>query len=220
MHRQILSALQLAFLEHFFATESGSLFFLTGGTALSAFHLHHRLSVDLDLFTLDDLGLQATDALITQLADTLMCKISQARRTEHFRQYFLEPPTGEPLKIDLVREFGPQFGEHIYIGNIIVDSLENIGANKLTAILGRTEPKDFIDLYFILRTGQYTFDDLLAKAEEKDLGLHPFYMAGALLEVRHLHHLPITTPPVSKMDVVQTIVALANTLLDRLNPDA
>ena len=36
-------------------------FFLTGGTALSVFYLHHRLSDDLDLFTKDFLNLAAID---------------------------------------------------------------------------------------------------------------------------------------------------------------
>jgi hypothetical protein len=36
----------------FFARERG--FFLTGGAALAGFHLHHRPTTDLDLFTLDD----------------------------------------------------------------------------------------------------------------------------------------------------------------------
>jgi len=37
----------------------------------------------------------------------------------------------------------------------------------------------------------------LAKAQEKDLGLQPFFMAGALLQVRHLRHLPAITPSLS-----------------------
>ena len=137
-----LTTLQAAFLTRFFATDTGQLFFLTGGTALAAYHLHHRLSVDLDLFTLDDLALRETDVLIPQLAADLGCRIGRARRTEHFRQFLLEPEAGESLQIDLVRDFGPQYGEHIKMGDIVVDSMENIGANKLTAILGRTEPKD------------------------------------------------------------------------------
>ena len=57
MTSQWLTPLQAAFLTRFFSTDTGQLFFLTGGTALAAYHLHHRLSVDLDLFTLDDLAL-------------------------------------------------------------------------------------------------------------------------------------------------------------------
>ena len=104
------------------------------------------------------------------------------------------------------------------VGNIVVDSIENIGANKLTAILGRTEAKDFVDLYFILQAG-YEFEDLLAKAREKDLGLQPFFMAGTLLQVRRLHILPTTTtPPLALAELQAFIVSLADQLLDQLRP--
>lgn len=217
MTSQWLTSLQAAFLTRFFATDTGQLFFLTGGTALAAYHLHHRLSVDLDLFTLDDLTLRESNVLIPQLAADLGCRIGRARRTEHFRQFLLEPEAGESLQIDLVRDFGPQYGEHIERGDIVVDSLENIGVNKLTAILGRTEPKDFVDLYFILHAG-YDFDDLLAKAQEKDLGLQPFFMAGTLLQVRNLRHLPATTPSLTLPELQDFIIPLANRLLDRSRP--
>jgi hypothetical protein len=103
------------------------------------------------------------------------------------------------------------------VGNIVVDSIENIGANKLTAILGRTEAKDYVDLYFILRAG-YPFEDLLAKAREKDLGLQPFFMAGTLLQVRHLRTLPPTTPPLSLAELQAFILSLADQLLDQVRP--
>lgn len=88
---------------------------------------------------------------------------------------------------------------------------------QLFAILGRTEPKDFVDLYFILHAG-YDFDDLLAKAQEKDLSLQPFFMAGTLLQVRNLRHLPATTPPLTLPELQGFIIPLADRLLDRSRP--
>ena len=58
MANEWLTPLQSEFLTRFFATDTGQYFFLTGGTALAVFHLHHRVSVDLDLFTLNDLALR------------------------------------------------------------------------------------------------------------------------------------------------------------------
>ena len=217
LHCKWLTALQLAVLEQFFATDAGQRFFLTGGTALAAFYLHHRQSVDLDLFTLDDFALREASLLIPRLAKDIGCQIGRARTSEHFMQFLLEPENGSPLQVDLIRDFGPQYGQHTTVGDIVVDSLENIGANKLTAILGRTEAKDFVDLYFILDVG-YDIDDLLAKAGEKDLGLQPFFMAGSLLQVRHLHTLPVTTPPLALADLQAFITALADRLLDRMHP--
>lgn len=209
--------LQASFLARFFATNVGQLFFLTGGTALAAYYLHHRLSVDLDLFTLDDLALREADILVPQLAVDLGCRIGRARQTEHFRQFLLEPEADPPLQVDLVRDFGPQYGHHERHGDVIVDSIGNIGANKLTAILGRTEPKDFVDLYFLLHAG-YSFDDLLEKAQQKDLGLQPFFLAGALRQVLHFQHLPITTPPLTLSELQAFIIALSDRLLDQLQP--
>jgi hypothetical protein len=201
-----LTPLQASVLEGFFATAAGQQFYLTGGTALSAFHLHHRASVDLDLFTLDDLALREADILLPQLAASMNCRLGAMRRTEHYREVFLEPESGDPLKIDMVRDFGPQYGEHIRLGN------------KLTAILGRTEPKDFVDLCFILRAG-YSFDDLLAKARTKDLGLHPFYLAGSLRQVRNFGRLPTTTPPLTLSELQYDMLVLADRLLDQEQPN-
>ena len=39
-------------------------FFLKGGTALSVFYLHHRVSEDLDLFTTNDIELTDIDELL------------------------------------------------------------------------------------------------------------------------------------------------------------
>jgi hypothetical protein len=207
----------MSVLDRFFATEVGPRFFLTGGTALAAFHLHHRLSVDLDLFTLDDLALREADVLLPQLAADVGCRLGAMRRTEHYREVFFEPAIGDLLKIDLVRDFGPQYGEHLHVNHVIVDSIENIGANKITAILGRTEPKDFVDLYFILQAG-LEFDALLVKAQTKDLGLHPFYLAGSLRQVRNFRRLPATTPPLTLPELQQFMLALADRLLEQVRP--
>jgi Nucleotidyl transferase AbiEii toxin, Type IV TA system len=217
MANEWLTPLQSEFLTRFFATDTGQDFFLTGGTALAAFHLHHRVSVDLDLFTLDDLALREGEVLVPQLAADLKCHVARARRTEHYCEFLLEPGEGQALKVDLVRDVGPQYGEHIKVGDVIVDSVENIGANKLTAILGRTEPKDFVDLYSILRAG-YDFDDLLEKAKTKDLGLQPFFMAGSLLQVRQFRHLPNTMPPLALPELQAFIISLADRLLDQSRP--
>jgi hypothetical protein len=98
-------------------------------------------------------------------------------------------------------------------------TVENIGANKLTAILGRTEPKDFVDLLFILRAG-YSFNDLLAKAQTKDLGLRPFYLAGSLRQVRNFRRLPVTTPLLTLSELQSDMLVLADRLLDQERPHA
>jgi len=45
--QSILTSFQIEFLETFFQNEIGQKFFLTGGTALAAYYLQHRLSKDM-----------------------------------------------------------------------------------------------------------------------------------------------------------------------------
>ena len=221
MTNGFLTPLQYGFLQRFFSLDIGQRFFLTGGTALAAFHLHHRLSDDLDLFTLDGEALADVDRKIEGLAAELHCTIGRARRAEHFRQFLLLPRAEEmesPLQVDLVHDVGPQYGERQVVEGIIVDTLENIGANKITAILGRTASKDFIDLYFILQAG-YDFGELFRMAQQKDLGLIEFYFVYALLQVNKLTRLPEMKKPMDLPTLQAFFTALAHEMLDRLNPE-
>jgi len=83
MTNEVLTPLQAAFLERFFASQVGQRFFLTGGTALAAFYLHHRRSEDLDLFTLDDLALREADILVRRIAAQLNCITHQGEVVKH-----------------------------------------------------------------------------------------------------------------------------------------
>lgn len=47
----ILTTAQISLLEEFIKSDLNDVFRLTGGTALSAFYLEHRLSEDLDFFS-------------------------------------------------------------------------------------------------------------------------------------------------------------------------
>lgn len=211
-----LTSSQKRFLPRFFALEVGKEFFLTGGTALAAFYLHHRISVDLGLFTLDDLALAEGARLVPVLVQELDWELQSARHTDYFHRFVLRAED-EVLQVDLVREFGPQFGQRRQVEGIIVDSLENIAANKLTAILGRSEPKDFVDLYWILQSG-WSLEPLLEMARQKDTGLTPFYLAGAILPVQHMTLFPATNPPVNRETLVEFFIRLAESLIDQSNP--
>jgi len=219
MTNNILSTLQKAFLQAFFATSIGQRFFLTGGSALAAFHLQHRLSDDLDLFTLDDQALEASVRPLETIALELGCELERARVSQYFQQCFLKPPAQSfPLKIDMVRDFGPQYGERFIREGVIVDSLDNIAANKITAIFGRADIKDFVDLYFILQAG-YDLDQLFEKAREKDLGLTWFYFAGMLRQINRHTVLPHMLKPLELETLRVFYNDLARKIMSKLNPE-
>ncbi len=74
MAKHELSALQQDFLRAFFQREDR--FFLTGGAALVGFHLGHRETHDLDLFTLEDVMAEGM-AAVTEVARELGWVLSQ-----------------------------------------------------------------------------------------------------------------------------------------------
>ena len=214
----ILSPLQKAFLQAFFAIPVGQRFFLTGGSALAAFHLYHRLSDDLDLFTLDDEALEATVHPVEAIAADLGCSLKRTRVSQYFQQLWLSHPQHEaPLKVDMVRDFGPQYGERFVRDGIIVDSLDNIAANKIIAIFGRADIRDFVDLYFILQEG-YELDQLFEMAREKDLGLTKFYFVGMLRQISKYTRLPKMLKPL-ELETLQAFYSeMAYKLMRDLDP--
>jgi hypothetical protein len=73
-------------LEAFFSREER--FFLTGGAALAGFHLGHRETHDLDLFTLSD-ALDDGFALSSEIARQLGASVESIQTSPDFRRFLL-----------------------------------------------------------------------------------------------------------------------------------
>jgi Nucleotidyl transferase AbiEii toxin, Type IV TA system len=214
---QILTPLQSALLEEFFASSIGRSFFLTGGTALAAFYLQHRLSQDLDLFTTDDVAFHTIVAVMDELGRRLNCTLLRGVSAPAFEQFYFVRE-GDRLQVDVVRDIDVQFGEHQDFNGVIVDSPENIGANKVTAIFSRVESKDFVDLYFLLQNGQ-DFKRLIAMAKQKDSGLSEFYLAGMMRQVMTLKRLPVMLRPLDLETLKSFYLELAEKLMRDIKPE-
>jgi predicted nucleotidyltransferase component of viral defense system len=213
-------ALQDRFLEQFFTTAVGPHFYLTGGTALSRFYFDHRESLDLDLFTQNqEQDFSFINRTILQIAQSMQLQITNQVVTETFLQYIFTNPEKLSLKIDIVKDIPVHFGEIIHHGKVRVDSLENIGSNKILAIFGRTEAKDFIDFYWLLQHTPLTFTYLYELAKTKDLGLTNLYFAYSLQRVNKLTTLPRLYKPLDWSNVVTFYQTLAQTLLLQIKPE-
>lgn len=215
---QILTPLQIALLDEFFSTSAGESFFLTGGTALAAFYLKHRLSNDIDLFTTNNEAFSLAREGMDEIAATLDCKLVRRASSKWFQQFFFAQDEIR-LQVDLVRDADIQFGTPKHFGKVIVDAPENIGANKITAIFGRTESKDFVDLYFLLQSG-LEFPALLKLAKEKDHGLQEFFLAGMMRQAMTLQDLPLMLKPLDLDVMKQFYLELADDLMRRAKPPA
>lgn len=168
-------------------------FYFTGGTALSAVYLHHRLSDDLDFFSENKFDTLAILNLITEWSKKHKFTI-ESQELEVVRIFLLQFTDKEKLKVD--------FGYYPYkrlqkgkpVDSVEVDSLFDIAVNKLQTIHQRADAKDFVDLYFLLK--KFTIWDLIEGVRVKFMMDLDSYTIGAdCLKMDILEKLPTMLIP-------------------------
>lgn len=175
-----LNPFQRALLEAFFRRAPS--FYLTGGAALAGFYLGHRRTEDLDLFTTED-ALESGERALQEAATELGASLERLQTAPDFRRRLVRRD-GESLVVDLVRE-RVTAGQRAKVqrGTVKLDSIEEILANKLCALLSRAELRDLVDIIFLERAG-LRIEDVLPDAMQKDGGLTPAQLAWVLSELR------------------------------------
>lgn len=212
-------ALQDRFLEAFFKSTYQDKFYLTGGTALARFYFDHRESLDLDLFTNDqDIDFYHVNQLVRSILYGLDLKISSQANTDTFIQFVVLDKEGGSLKVDLVKDIPIHFGQILLRDGVWIDSLENIGSNKILAIFGRTDAKDFIDLFWILHYTDLKFGDLFKLAQAKDAGLNELYLAYALHNIDKISLFPKMLKPFDWGDLQVYFQELSRQLISQIKP--
>lgn len=141
-------------------------FFLTSGTALAVFYLHHRRSNDLDFFTLKPTDLGEIDFILKTKWKNSFTKIKES---SNFLSVLIQD-----VKVDFVIDplsFEEEREKYFLTSNdfLLVDTAHNIVTNKFCTIASRMEPKDFIDFYFINRKLKISsLEKLYEEARKKD----------------------------------------------------
>lgn len=133
-------------------------FYFTGGTALSAVYLAHRYSEDLDLFSEKPFDGDEILMLVNGWVEQYNIEVTR-RQNERVHVYFLTFPSKSTLKVDFVHHPYKRIEKGKLFQDIQVDSLLDIATNKLLTINQRSEVKDFVDLYFLLK--EFTIWDLM-----------------------------------------------------------
>lgn len=178
---QILTDLQRKILNIFSAQPDEEAFYLTGGTALSAFFLKHRKSNDLDFFTsVEELILPFSQRIELPLRQENL-KVERLRGFHSFVELFVtskEDSTIIHFAVDSPFRFEQPF-ESKEIRGLKVDSLIDIATNKLLALFGRAAIRDFIDVYFLVKE-RFNKSELVEKAAMKDPGFDPYWLGVAM----------------------------------------
>ncbi len=143
-------------------------FFLTGGTALSEFYLHHRLSEDLDFFSTLDVSTQDIDPIIVGYINQY--KGATFTRTQYFGlyRYQIQFSDGDTLKMDFNHFYFDQINHGTKYGNLEIASLWDITVDKTYLILGSNpRSRDYIDLYYAIQEQGCDLDQLRRAMNEK-----------------------------------------------------
>ena len=142
-------------------------FYLSGGTALSAFYLHHRLSVDLDFFSDKPFSYEELTVFLNTVKEKFNLKDIPVVKIFDRWQFTIEAK--EPVKIEFVyfNHEKKRLRPLKKYMNIFVDSLDDIAANKTLAYFDRNEPKDLFDLYYLINISGFTVPHLLQIVKDK-----------------------------------------------------
>jgi len=214
---RVLTPFQEELLRSIAPTEIGGAFYLTGGTALSAFYLHHRLSEDLDFFTSDPPAMSVVQGRLTEIAGTLRAVVEYSRAYSTFIDCVVTANSGEMVRVDFAVdpaarlapvERNPEYG-------ILLDNSLDIAGNKMSALFDRHEAKDFVDVFFIDRE-LYPFRDLLASARRKHIGMDNLWLAQSLRKVEAVSILPRMLKPLRPEEMKEFFLGWAAKLIDEL----
>ncbi len=153
--------LQDEVLELIFATEQE--FYLTGGTCLSRFYNEKRYSDDLDFFTNNS---SRYSFAIKNIKIALQKEFTVEVEVES--KDFTRFNINGLLQLDFVNDIASRYKDVVLLDNgYIIDNIENILSNKLTAIIGRDNPKDIFDIYLICKKYSFDWNDILKSAHDK-----------------------------------------------------
>lgn len=178
---EILTNLQRKILILFSNLPDKDAFYLTGGTALSAFFIKHRMSLDLDFFTnVEELILPFSQKLEASLKNANLI-VERLRGFHSFIELSVslsEDSTIIHIALDSPYRFEQTF-ESTEIPGVKIDSLTDIAGNKLLALFGRATLRDFIDVYFLAKE-HFDKKYLIEKAAQKDPGFDLYWLGVAM----------------------------------------
>lgn len=189
-------------------------FYFTGGTALSLYYLKHRFSVDLDFFSEQAFDGQLIIERVSAWAKNLKF-MPELRNVEDLYTFWFHFENGSKLKVDFSRYPYGLIDKPMEKDGILIDSKLDIGSNKIAAIVQRSEVKDFVDLYFLLK--EYTTWDLIYGVEKKfHMEIDPLVLGNDFLMVNDFEVMPRMIKPLTLKDLKTFFTAKAKETAGRV----
>lgn len=165
-------------------------FYLSGGTALAAYYLHHRFSEDLDFFCQEEPDLIWLNDLKEKMKKASRAQSAELKQSFNRNLLFLNFPK-ETLKTEFTYYPFKQIESAQTIDGIKVDSLRDIAVNKFFTIYQKPSARHFIDLYLMVKEKGLVWEDLIKLARIKfDEPIDPLQLGSQLVTAETISDLP------------------------------
>lgn len=192
MSNNILTKKQIDFIKFVASNDYlNRTFYLSGGTAINAFYIPYRLSDDLDFFSELEFDPQQVVYHIDKAKKQLKIEKIDYNQSLNRNIFFLHYNEKEEVKAEFTYyPFSPIYKPSNFMG-IKVDSLTDIGANKIHTIYSNPRCRDFLDLYQIIKKENTPFESLLDLCQQKfGVKLDVIQLSAQLLECKNLKDYP------------------------------
>ncbi len=163
-----LSVRQKQFLAVVFQTDDIlKQFYLSGGTALSSWYLHHRESYDLDFFSDKPFNGEKITHWIKINEEKLKYQSLVINDDFGFYTFLFRYRDNSRFKVDFAHYTSERLTKGMDWKGLEIDSLYEIAVNKIHTIRTHPRERDYIDLYCILKETNWSIDKLLIDANRK-----------------------------------------------------
>lgn len=165
---------------------AGSLgFALAGGYAVQAHGFLNRMSADVDLFAEANGGSDITQAVDVVIAAYVREGLRVETELQSASSARLDVRSAaESAKVELGLDWRKNEPVRLAVGPVL--HVDDAVANKVCALFGRAEVRDYVDVDAILASGRYTENELLDLAADHDPGFNQSWFAEALAAIDRL----------------------------------
>lgn len=143
-------------------------YYLAGGTALAEFYLKHRLSEDLDFFVeQEEVDPLAVSQFFQKHQGSLQINRLETKKFLGLHSFFVHFTDQSVLKVDFNYYPFPRIEKGARYNQFEIESIYDIGVDKVHTIALKPRARDFIDIYFIIKEKGYQLHNLLMQAKAK-----------------------------------------------------
>jgi len=195
-------------------------FYLTGGTALSCFYLHHRESYDLDFFSEQEVNSSYLIRWLTNNKKRL--NVAEITHEEElgFNFFILTFRNGSKLKVDFCYFPSERIEKGIVWQGLQIDSLYDIAVNKFNTIGTSPRGRDYVDLYIILQKNDWSIDRIRKDSAAKHgISIDTIQLSRQFLRVVEFEDLPKLLVPFDKKGMYDFYLSLAKQLESKIFKD-